>query len=310
MGQGVKGVFNTIQPLINGDNLINIINNPNSLKQYDFLQTLEISIKLLLATKKLLEKKYIHGDMSSKNIMWDHNNRKCTLIDFGCTKKMNANNEAYDELGGTISYMAPELFLNIKNSLCKYNEKTEIYALGVILAELFSLKSIAPNVQRLILNFSAYKNKNGASSILKEAAPFIFSPSKLQHKNVHSVFQCITNMIIMQPQNRQSLDKILIKLASISFSLQNNPKSLKDINSKFMIERNEGHQKKLYFSQNDTSNSSENNNDESDFLMSEEECAKNIALTPAFKTSQNIISKQEPHEKCLKNRSKSLPFGI
>jgi len=52
----------------------------------------------------------------------------CKIIDFGAAKKFAiGTNERMSELEGTLYYIAPEVFIG------RYNEKCDIWSLGVLL---------------------------------------------------------------------------------------------------------------------------------------------------------------------------------
>ena len=73
----------------------------------------------------------MHRDLSSKNVMVD-NHGYGKLIDVGLAKKVKENEHTYT-IAGTPIYYAPEL---IKST--GYGHKAEIWALGVLLYELFA----------------------------------------------------------------------------------------------------------------------------------------------------------------------------
>jgi calcium-dependent protein kinase len=72
----------------------------------------------------------IHRDIKPENIMLTKNNQ-VRLIDFGLSK-ISAKNKKQSEIAGTPYYMAPEVLDG------NYNEKADIWSLGVLLYVLVS----------------------------------------------------------------------------------------------------------------------------------------------------------------------------
>ena len=82
--------------------------------------------------KGIHENNIIHRDITSVNIFFDAERKKIKIGDFGLSK---TGSTLYSITGrGTVEYMAPEL---IKNQ--KYSNKVDIYGLGCIFYELFTL---------------------------------------------------------------------------------------------------------------------------------------------------------------------------
>ena len=75
----------------------------------------------------------IHRDLTPDNIFID-NNKKIKIGDFGITKILTETNKYTKSQIGKIHYIAPEIELGEK-----YNNKIDIYSLGCIIYELFTL---------------------------------------------------------------------------------------------------------------------------------------------------------------------------
>ena len=90
-----------------------------------------IILDLCLGIKEIHENNLIHRDLKPKNIFITKNN-KVKIINFGISKKLD-NKYKYN-LIGTNNYMAPEM---LKGE--KYSNKVDIWALGCIIYELFTL---------------------------------------------------------------------------------------------------------------------------------------------------------------------------
>mgnify|MGYP001810706564 CR=1 FL=1 len=71
---------------------------------------------------------YIHRDIKMSNIMIDFDN-EIKLVDFGLATKCKKQHKQC----GTPGYMAPEIF-----TATQYNEKCDIYSLGITIYEMYS----------------------------------------------------------------------------------------------------------------------------------------------------------------------------
>lgn len=76
----------------------------------------------------------VHRDLKSLNIMLKNKGKRIKIIDFGVSRKVSENTVALKTFYGTPLYLSPELVQNKP-----YNEKTDIWSLGVILYELTTL---------------------------------------------------------------------------------------------------------------------------------------------------------------------------
>ncbi len=107
-------------------------------KKMSTLNRLDICIGMLERIQDLHENHQIlHRDIKPNNIMHDFVNRKTTLIDFGLAeigeKNKNDELEVLAPWCGTPGFIAPEIKEGSNKNI--YNEKTEVYALGMSLAE-------------------------------------------------------------------------------------------------------------------------------------------------------------------------------
>ena len=105
--------------------------NKGELIEEDIIK--DIIIQICDALKIIHENKIIHRDLTPDNIFIDKNN-KIKIGDFGIAKILTTSNNYTISRIGKEHYFAPEI---IKGE--KYNNKVDIYSLGCIIYELFTL---------------------------------------------------------------------------------------------------------------------------------------------------------------------------
>ena len=132
--------------------------------------------------------KIVHRDLTPLNIFLHDNNIK--IGDLGLAKKLNQFSYA-KSIVGTPYYLSPEL--------CKgnnYNEKSDIWALGVILYELATLK----------LPFIATNQLALVNKIIKDIPNSI----KNNKNNDNDLSSIINLMLIKDPNSRPNIKSILM----------------------------------------------------------------------------------------------------
>ena len=93
----------------------------------------DIIIQICKGLKVIHDNNMIHRDLTPDNIFIDQNN-KIKIGDFGVSKILtNTKNYAKTQIG-KFNYLAPEILKGLE-----YNNKVDIYALGCIIYELFTL---------------------------------------------------------------------------------------------------------------------------------------------------------------------------
>jgi len=93
----------------------------------------QIMLNVINGIQYIHSKNIVHGDLTLKNILIDHNNN-IKITDFGLAREMDNQEHHIDPDGyGTQLYMAPELLNDGKISI-----KSDIYSLGIIYFELLS----------------------------------------------------------------------------------------------------------------------------------------------------------------------------
>ena len=99
---------------------------------------LAVAIQLAEIVASVHAANVIHKDVSSRNVVYDPETRRCTLIDFGIATRLRNEEskfKAVAALEGTLAYIAPEQTGRMNRSL---DYRADLYSLGVTLYELFT----------------------------------------------------------------------------------------------------------------------------------------------------------------------------
>ena len=117
----------------------------------------KIIIQICFGLKEIHSKEIMHKDLTPENIFIDETNYKIKIGDFGISTKEKTSKTSKD-LEGKFYYLAPDITKGEE-----YNNKIDIYALGCIMYELFTLnvyyinKNIDNDVKKI--DFDVYKKK-------------------------------------------------------------------------------------------------------------------------------------------------------
>ena len=85
----------------------------------------------------------MHRDLKPENILMIINNNLIKIADFGTAKEIpEYKNNSLTDYVCTRWYRAPECTLKSNN----YNEKIDVWAIGCIMAELYTLKPLFPGI--------------------------------------------------------------------------------------------------------------------------------------------------------------------
>ena len=111
--------------------------NPCLLKFHDLcqLEIKDIIFQLINTLVYVHSQNICHRDIKPENILYDRENKKIKIIDFGISKKIVERGAKREMLTitGTLYYRAPEMFLG-----GGYDEKVDLWASGVTLYQLLS----------------------------------------------------------------------------------------------------------------------------------------------------------------------------
>lgn len=139
-------------------NILKMINHPNIIKTYDVYETIDtikivtelindgelfnyiinrpcfnddelkpILKQLFVCISYLHDHAIVHSDIKPENILYNRFNGQIKLIDFGLSKILLPNKKI-EQIGGTISYVAPEAF-----KLNMYCTGSDVWSVGVIM---------------------------------------------------------------------------------------------------------------------------------------------------------------------------------
>ena len=117
----------------------------------------KIIIQICFGLKEIHSKEIMHKDLTPENIFIDETNYKIKIGDFGISTKEKTSKTSKD-LEGKFYYLAPDITKGEE-----YNNKIDIYALGCIMYELFTLnvyyinKNIDNDVKKI--DFDVYKKR-------------------------------------------------------------------------------------------------------------------------------------------------------
>lgn len=181
-------VFIFLEHAKNGD-LFGYINKNKPNEQ----TLLKIFYQTCLAIEYIHSKNIMHRDLKPENILLDED-FNIKLCDFGWSAEYyeDVNRET---LCGTFEYMAPEVFFRNKQT-----KKTDIWALGVLLYELFH--GYAP--------FRGTRMDTVMHAIMRNVVAF--------KKNLpQDVKDLIIKILIFDPKKRQSIEEILQHPAILNF---------------------------------------------------------------------------------------------
>jgi serine/threonine protein kinase len=176
----VRVQFHSMMELTSGCNIEEFLQKRRGSPPLSATHWLDITLGLLLSVKNFQAMGFLHRDIKLDNFMFDSFRHQVSLIDFGAAKAMDSKGEVTGDLIGTPGYIAPE----IKGTHITYNEKSEVYALGVLLKQ--------------ILGFSLIPNRRGED---------FFNPTVFQHDAHMRAF--LESMTSSAPAKRPSLEKAM-----------------------------------------------------------------------------------------------------
>jgi serine/threonine protein kinase len=203
----------------------NYLENAKSLREIIKIRHGRCSLnEILFIMGRLISQMYtmhnaglVHGDIKPDNIIVEYTDntiRNIIFIDLGlsCTEEIC-------NVGGTINYMAPEIFKNIGKKIKNEDyKKADIFSLGLVFYEIINvhLPSNLVNMNPWIMN-NYYKNikEYKLSEYKTNIMISKIDPSDLINK-------IINNMLIINPDNRSDINEIKILIDKISILFRRN----------------------------------------------------------------------------------------
>ncbi|OGT44081.1 MAG: hypothetical protein A3F42_00050 [Gammaproteobacteria bacterium RIFCSPHIGHO2_12_FULL_37_34] len=157
-----------VREYVPGQPLNTLIGN----RAISFNKQIDIAKKIVDALNELHNQSILHCDIKPENILYDKEQDTITFIDFGISLDMtdeNTKEAKTTELNGTRKFIAPELLQHATNRLFIYNEKTEVYSLGITLAEWFGVKNLdLSSSQSSMFNIPVSKEMQPTMKLLQE----------------------------------------------------------------------------------------------------------------------------------------------
>src|SRR5262249_27802611 len=93
---------------------------------------LHLAVQLADALAFVHAQGVLHGDLKPSNVLLGPDGRP-RLLDFNLSADVQA---AYDQLGGTATYMSPEQLRSSNPAAAGFDDRSDIFSLGVVLYEL------------------------------------------------------------------------------------------------------------------------------------------------------------------------------
>ena len=128
----IAGVAYTSMEFVEGDSLRSVLNRFGGLP---LTKTVDLTLQICSGLKEAHAQGIVHRDLKPENVMIDSRGN-VKIMDFGIARSMEAATRLTGAMVGTPAYMAPE---QVAGKPVDY--RTDVYALGLILYELFTGKA-------------------------------------------------------------------------------------------------------------------------------------------------------------------------
>ena len=166
-------------------------------------QAIAIAIRIAEALRASHELDLIHGDIKPSNLLVDRQ-EVIKLSDFGMARKASQNSEDAQIVGGTPSYLAPELFDGPNQSI-----QSDMYALGVTLFEMVFGKLPISLTGKTITHWAR----------LQQTAPIEF-PEVWPEEVPEQLRPTLERLLAKRPEDRYaSYDELIIELRKLKPSM-------------------------------------------------------------------------------------------
>lgn len=196
------------------------LNDTTIYKDVDIIQ---IMVDLLSALSLCHSLNIWHRDIKPDNIMITKNTR-AILIDFTHSLRIRTNELYLDKNVATYTHRAPEVFLYNQDLIYEYNEKIDIWALGVILYEMVingpMYKKITINGREEQLD-KFFNLKENTNTYLNKLYTVYIKKKRMIHLS-KTYWKWIKSMLSYNADNRPSARKMLKII--LNFARTNNMK--------------------------------------------------------------------------------------
>lgn len=192
----------------------------------DYKVLAKLSVQLLSAIIEINNRGYVHCDIKPENIMYvdAQSSTKIKLIDFGNATQITDLQDYTDDFEmQSPGYRAPEILMGDST----FNEKVDIWSVGVVLLELLVNKiykafrndwrlilneSTAPSVAcitKVIEPFDAYKDRNCMYWAPEYESTSIFSEGRVESA---PILMNLTSVMLQSETSKLALDFLLCLL--------------------------------------------------------------------------------------------------
>eukprot|EP00033_Pygsuia_biforma_P002751 GCRY01003039.1.p1 GENE.GCRY01003039.1~~GCRY01003039.1.p1 ORF type:complete len:657 (+),score=188.21 GCRY01003039.1:119-2089(+) len=183
-----RTILHIVMEFCDSGNVLKLIKKHQLLKQsIPEKRIVHYIVQGLLALKHCHDKKLIHRDIKSENLFLNKKDR-CLLGDFGLGRVLEYSDEMASTRVGTPFYLPPEICEGQK-----YNQKCDIWSMGVVLYELMALEKpfFGTSLPEVIMKITKGKFKPLPKTYCKELR------------------ELVGKMLNVKPEKRPSVDEIL-----------------------------------------------------------------------------------------------------